>query len=536
MGLSPADVRSVTEDARGALLVADRIVTMGQGRHGARALLVRGRRVVWVGDDPGQAPPHATRIDMDGCVVGPGFVDAHVHLTMTGLGLNGIELRDTTRVEDLLQLVRLTAEATPGRVVWGHGWDTGLDRLPTPDELAAAADGRTVVLSRIDGHSAVVDRRTLTSAPLARAPGLERDAVGEPTGLLKLEANKIARRWAVGGMNTAELAAARDRVARHAASLGIVSVHEMNGPDLFGQADFDEWIEGKWPLEVVGYWSGMDIAFAAERDLQQIGGDLYLDGSLGAHTAALVDPYADRDHHGTLELDDETLVGLLTEATTRGLQVAVHAVGDDAVRQIVRCCQLVDERLPDHMEGAVRRLRHRIEHAETLPPELYDQIADLGLVLSLQPAFETMWGGTGGLYERRLGPERAAWTHPLRLVADRGIDLAFGSDSSVTPMDPWGTVHAAQHEVRPEHAVTRLEAVSAHTLGGRTAARQDRSVGPLRAGMRADLAVWEDDPFMADDPRGARCALTLLRGRVTHGVAGATDELPHLADVRPGLG
>lgn len=531
MGLNAADVHEGDPSARGALLVADRIVTLGHGRHRARALLVRGRRVVWVGDDPDQAPPHATRIDMAGCTVGPGFVDAHVHLTTTGLMLNGIDLRDTTSVDELLRLVRTTAAATPGRVVWGQGWDTHLDRLPTPDELMDAADGRTVVLSRIDGHSAVVDRHTLSSAPLARAPGIERDADGEPTGLLKLEANKIARRWAVGAMSDAELSDARDRVARHAASLGIVSVHEMNGPDLFGAEDFDAWHGGTWPLEVVGYWSGMDIAFVAERDLGRIGGDLYLDGSLGAHTAALCEPYADRDHRGHLELDDETLTRLLTDATTRGIQVGVHAVGDDAIRQIVRCWKAVDLSLPGHMEGAVRRLNHRVEHAEALPPDLFDDIAALGLVLSVQPAFERQWGGDEGLYQRRLGARRAAWTHPLRGLADRGIALAFGSDASVTPMDPWGTVHAAQHRRRPEHAVTRLEAVSAHTLGGRTAARQERSVGPLRAGMRADLAVWEGDPFRADDPRGARCVLTVLRGRVTHGLGGGGGELPHLADV-----
>ena len=536
MGLTASEVHTAQPDARGALVVADRVVTLGHGRHRARALLIRGKRVVWVGDDPDQAPPHRRRIELPGCTVGPGFVDAHVHLTTTGLGLNGIDLRETTSVAELLQLVRLTAGATPGRVVWGQGWDAHLDRLPTPDELTDAAEGRTVVLSRIDGHSAVVDRRTLSSAPLARASGIERDAEGEPTGLLRLEANKIARRWAVGALSTAELDAARHRVARHAAALGIVSVHEMNGPDLFGQADFDEWVRGTWPIEVVGYWSGMDIAFAAERELQQIGGDLDLDGSLGAHTAALEEPYADRDHRGHLELDDETLTGLLMEATKRNMQVAVHAVGDAAVRQIVRCWQLVDERLPDHMEGAVRRLHHRIEHGEACPPDLYDDIAVLGLVFSVQPAFETLWGGDEGLYERRLGPVRSAWTHPLRALADRGIPVAYGSDSSVTPMDPWGTVHAAQHRRRGEHAVTRLEAVSAHTLGGRTAARQDRTVGTLRAGMRADLAVWEGDPFQADDPRGTRCVMTVVRGRVTHGVPDAAEEMPHLAEVLPGAG
>ena len=127
------------------------------------------------------------------------------------------------------------------------------------------------------------------------------------------------------------------------------------------------------------------------------------------------------------------------------------------------------------------------------------------------------------MYEARLGLERAAWTNPLRALADRGVGLAFGSDSAVTPMDPWEGVHAAQHRRHPAHAVTRLEAVSASTLGGRHAARQERFVGVVRAGMRADLAAFEGDPYDADDPRGAHCVLTVTKGAVAHGRAPLPD-------------
>jgi hypothetical protein len=127
------------------------------------------------------------------------------------------------------------------------------------------------------------------------------------------------------------------------------------------------------------------------------------------------------------------------------------------------------------------------------------------------------------MYEQRLGVERASQTNPFRALADRGVGLAFGSDSNVTPMDPWAGIHAAEQRHHPEHAMTRLECVSASTLGGRYAARQDRFVGPVRAGMRADLSAWEGDPFAADDPRGAKCVLTLLRGRRTYGSV----PLPH---------
>lgn len=511
------------DEARGALLVADRVVTLGRGRYRARAVLVRGRRVMWVGDDPDAAPPHGSRIELPGCVIGPGFVDAHVHLTPTGITLAGLDLHGVSSREELLDAVRTYAEQHPGEVIWGHGWD-GHDihgPLPSADDLSRVAGDRAVYLSRVDAHSCLVDRHTLTAAPLARVQGIELDAEGMPTGVLRLEANKVARRWSVGAMSPGELERARRAVASHAAALGITSVHEMSGPDMMGVEDFDVWRTGSWPVEVVPYWGGLDVAFVAERELGQIGGDLLLDGSLGSHTAALEDPYADKATSGRLEFDDGTLTEIFHEATDAGLQVAVHAIGDAAIRQAVRCWQAVERSLPDYEGGAVRRLHHRLEHCEVVPPDLYDDIAALGLVVSAQPAFEARWGGPGGLYETRLGPERAAWTNPLRALADRGIGLALGSDTNVTPLDPWGAVHAAQRRRRGEHALTRLEAVSAHTVGGRHAAGQQHYVGVVRAGMRADLSVWADDPFAADDPRGATCVLTLLRGRVTHGTESA---------------
>jgi predicted amidohydrolase YtcJ len=507
-------------EARGTLLVADRVITLGHGRYRARALVIRGKRVVWVGDDPEQAPPHAERVDLSGCVIGPGFVDAHVHLTPTGITLQGLDLHGVSSGAELLRAVATYAEQHTGRVVWGHGYDPhGFDDdLPDPDQLAAAANGPAVFLARVDGHSCLVDRRTLQLAPLTRAEGIDKDADGEPTGVLRLEANKIARRWSVGAMSESELAEARQKVVRRAAELGLTSVHEMSGPDMMGAADFDAWRTGSWPVEVVPYWGGLDLGFVVERDLRQVGGDLLLDGSLGSHTAALCEPYADAPTtRGKLEFDDHTLTELFLEATHAGLQVAVHAIGDDAVRQAVRCWGRVDERLPDYLEGGVRRLHHRLEHAEVVPPDLYDEIAMLGLIVSAQPVFEERWGGPGGMYEHRLGPERAQLTNPYRSLADHGVALAFGSDSNVTPLDPWGAVHAAQHRHHPEHAIDRLEAVSSHTLGGRNAARQERFVGVVRAGMRADVAVFEGDPYRADDPRGTRCIATVLRGKVTHG-------------------
>lgn len=508
---------------RGTLLTADRVITLGHGRTDAHAVLVRGSRIVWVGHDPEMAPPHAARRDLDGCVIGPGFVDAHVHLTATGLALAGLDLAHADSRAEVLRSVEVHAAQHTGRVLWGHGLDPLrlTDGVPTPDELTTVARGRAVHLTHIDGHASVVDRDTLAAAPLARAEGTDRDARGRLTGVLRREANHIVRRWSVGAMSEDELDAARSAAVRRAASLGIASVHEMAGADGMGVDDFDRWLDGHWPIEVVPYWGGFDLDLPMSRDLRHAGGDVLLDGSIGAHTAALCAPYHDLpSSSGYLELDEDSLTQWLLAGSKAGLQLAVHAIGDAALRQFVACLRSVDDELArGGQPDTVRRLRHRVEHAVVVPPDLIDAIAELGIVVSTQPAFEPRFGGDDRMYAARLGATRRSWTHPLRALADHGVGIAFGSDSAVTPMDPWGIIHAAGSPDRGDRAVTRMEAVSMSTLGGRFAARQERYVGVVRAGMRADLAVFEGDPYTAVDPRGARCVMTLVHGRVAHGDA-----------------
>ncbi|MFT5222039.1 MAG: putative amidohydrolase YtcJ, partial [Glaciecola sp.] len=343
-------------EARGTLLVADRVVTLGHGRYRAHCLLMRGSRVVWVGDDPSSAPPHQRRINLDGCVVGPAFVDAHVHMTGVGITLTGLDLSLVRSGREMLDAVMSYAGQHIGRVIYGHGYDPHEfpDALPTPDQLAAASGGHPVYLSRADGHSSLVDRHTLSAAPLARSGGIERDVEGRATGVLRREANQIIRRWSVGAMTSIELDAARLAASQYAAKQGIAAVHEMGGHDLMGVDDFDAWALGDWPLDITAYWGGFDLGFVAERDLRQIGGGIYLDGSIGSHTAALESPYADSHLTGELEYDDDTLSELFVEATNAGIQVAVHAVGDAAVRQAVRCWQQAQRLVPEYHGDAVR--------------------------------------------------------------------------------------------------------------------------------------------------------------------------------------
>lgn len=492
------------------LLVADEVHTLDPARPRARAVLLDDARIAWVGDDAAEAPGSADETTvLDGIVLQPAFVDAHVHLTATGLALGGLALQDCRSLEDCLAAVRAFAGVVPERIVWGTGWDEDgwpEGRPPSADELSEAAGGRPVLLTRTDGHSSVVDRRSLESGPFAHAEGVERDGGGRPTGLLRLEANHMAWRWFRAELSAEQLHEARVRVARQAAALGVASVHEMNGPDLMGQGDFEAWLDGDWPIEVVGYWAGLDLDFVAAHGLHQVG-EVFLDGSVGSRTAAFTDPYADGRGRGHLREDTDELVEFAIEATRRRVQIAFHCIGDRAVGQAVEVLARTAEVVG---RLAVRQCRHRLEHCELVPDALVPQLARLGVVASVQPAFDREWGGADGFYARRLGAERGARMNPLRTLAGAGVRLAFGSDANVTPIDPWGGVEAACGLRTPEERLDPDEALRAATQGGRHAARQDH-IGVIRVGQRADLAA-----FALADGQAGRCEATWLRGRRVH--------------------
>jgi predicted amidohydrolase YtcJ len=510
------------------LLVADRVLTLDPARPWARCLVVGGETIRWVGDDPAQAPAHDQVIDLSGATLQPAFVDAHVHLTATGLGLSGLDLGDCNSVDDCLAAVRAIADITPGRVIWGGGWDDSRfpeGRPPSADELATAAGGRPVLLTRTDGHSAVMDRVSIEAAPLARAAGVERDASGRPTGLVRREANHLARRWFLAGLPSSQLAAARREVAAHAAALGIASVHEMGGPDLMGEEDFDAWRRGTWPIEVVPYWGATDLDFVVERGLRRVGGDLFLDGTLGSRTAALEEDYLDGRGAGHLYESTEELVEFTLEATRRRVQVGYHCIGDRAVRQAVEVFEAVAGQLG---VDAVRAARHRLEHCELVPSDLPPRMAYLGLVASIQPGFDRAWGAPGDMYEKRLGPERAALMKPFRPLLRAGVTLAIGSDSNVTAMGPWAAVRDAVNHHHRAFRLTPDQALEAAIVGGRKAARQD-GVGRVMTGERADLAAFASTPARAEDWPVAggwemsTSVMTMVRGRPVHGEAADHD-------------
>ncbi|MFI8349713.1 amidohydrolase [Streptomyces sp. NPDC085596] len=489
----------------------------------ATAMVVERGQVAWVGSE-GAADAFADGvdevIDLDGALVTPAFTDAHVHTTATGLALTGLDLSGAPTLEAALGLVRDFAAARPAdRVLLGHGWDSARwpgGRPPARAELDAATGGRPLYLSRADVHSAVVTTALLDLVPAG---------VSRADAPLTADDHHTVREAALGALAPAQRAEAQRTALAHAASLGIGSVHECGGPQISSEDDFTGLLrlaEGLPGPRVVGYWADRDVDKARELGAVGAAGDLFVDGALGSHTACLHQPYADVPHTGTAYLDAGAVAEHVVACTEAGLQAGFHAIGDAAVTAVVEGVRAAAEKLG---LARVRAARHRVEHAEMLTPDTVAAFAELGLIASVQPAFDAVWGGDDGMYARRLGVERARTLNPYAALLRAGVPLAFGSDSPVTPLDPWGTVRAAAFHRTPEHRVSVRAAFTAHTRGGWRAIGRD-DAGVLVPGAPADYAVWHTGDLIvqAPDDRVARWSTDPRSGT------------PGLPDLTPGTG
>ncbi|TNM70178.1 amidohydrolase family protein [Streptomyces sp. NP160] len=531
----------------------------------ATAVLVEGATVAWVGSDEA-ADAQAARaradgqplavVDLDGALVTPAFVDAHVHTTETGLAMAGVDLTGARSAADVLDAVARAAAEHPGEPVLGHGWDEAGwpgGRLPTAAELERAAGaGVEVYLARVDVHSALVSPALAARAGLPEAGRVER------------EAHHAARDAAQRHLRDDPTRRCRlqRRALGAAAAVGIGSVHECSAPhvgspedlrDLVALSRGDQDDDGSSALpEVLALWGELVAdrasaeALVAQLDLPAgallgFGGDLCVDGALGSRTALLREPYADQPgSRGHGYLDAGALRDHVLACTRAGLQAGVHAIGDAGVDVALEAFSAAAEVLAAEGAPPLAASRHRIEHAVAVDAAGIATMARLGLVASVQPAFDATWGGPDGVYAARLGRERVLGLHPFGPLAAAGVPLALGSDSPVTPFAPWEAVRAAAFPHVREHAVSARAAFLASTRGGWRAARRDGE-GALVPGGAATLAVWEpsdlvvqapDDRFQAwsTDARSGtpglpdltpgtpapRCLRTLVRGRTAH--------------------
>lgn len=490
----------------------------------ATALLVEDGQIAWMGTDTAARTLLGERldvVDVRGALIAPAFVDSHVHLSELGRSLEGLDL---TEVDGAGQVLAAVAEAAAGRgrdeVVVGHGWDEstwGDPTVPTPEQLEEAAGGREVYLARRDVHTALVSASLLRRAGVALdgagAGGLSEAGHGVLRDLIMDAAPDTRRRWQRAAL-------------RALAADGHAAVAEMAAPHVSGEEDLRVLLEltateGSDLPRVYAYWAELMPDEQAARDrldsfdgrLSGLGGDLSIDGSLGAHTAALREPYADLPHgpgaadaRGELLLTPEEVAAHVVACTRAGTQAAFHAIGDAAVDTALAGFSLAEE---DLGERELRRAHHRLEHAEGADEAAIRAMLRFGITVSVQPLFDGLWGGSEGMYATRLGAERALALNPLGSFSAAGVPMALGSDAPVTPAEPWAAVRACMEHHTAGQRLPARAAFLAHTRAGyRAVGEREPLAGTLRWGSPATFAIWEASELLVASPDAATASFS----------------------------
>ncbi len=473
------------------------------------------------------APPGVAVFDAGGGWVGPGLIDAHLHLCLGGEMLDRLDLSGVTSRADFEQAIEARhRELPPGRWLIASGWDEQRFGGTSPDKswLRGARD-RPVVAYRMDLHAGVVNAAVLAIcgsdrlAEIEQHPGgrVERAADGRATGLLVEAALWEMVNPLVPKLDLAEQRAAARRAVAHAGANGLTTVGSMEYAA--SVIDVLDPLRDELTLRVrvtLLDRSGLPDftrlhAVPSDDVLAVIGFKAFVDGTLGSRSARLLEPYSDAPSERGLFVEGaetERLDAWAAAVVAGGAQPALHAIGDGAVRRAL-----------DVLESAGDCADARIEHAQSVNAQDASRFA--GRIVSMQPLHRP---GDALVAQARLGSDRLDGFFPFEALAAAGATLAFGSDWPVVSLDPLAGMRAAitAEDARgapfhPEQAVTPEVALRAYTSGAARALRM-QDAGVLKPGALGDLTILDRDPLTAnwvDAPPRVRA--TIVGGRVVHG-------------------
>lgn len=531
-----------TAPAPDMILHGATIYTGVDGQAPVGAVSVKDGRILAVGaaeDLLKSADATTETIDLGGAFLFPGFTDAHAHLYGIGERELTLDLDEITSIAELVSVVSDAAKALPtGQPLIGRGWiETHWPekRFPTRQDLDPVSGERPVVLTRADGHALVANTAALKAAKLDGRPTsqpsggrIEVGADGLPTGMLIDDA--MAPMTALQASPTPDqVRATYVKGIDRTVSLGWTGMHNMSvlGPHVatlntmaaagemklrlynaIDGGDFDLMTEG-------GLWGASENGLVTSRAIK-----LYMDGALGSRGALLSAPYSDQpDTNGLLRSDEAAMMALMRKASDAGIQVAYHAIGDEANRLVLNWMEKTFE--DAGVKGADKRWRN--EHSQILHVEDIPRFKALGIIPSMQPSH-----AIGDLHfaPARLGPDRLAGAYAWRALIDAGSVIAGGSDAPVEQGDPRIEFYAAvaRKDLKghsgegwhPEQKVTRAEALKMFTLWPAYAAFMEQDLGTIEVGKLADFTGFSRDIMTVPeaDILTVEPAITVVGGRV----------------------
>ncbi len=511
-------------------IVNAKVTTLDPKNPVAEAVYIENDRITVVGTNQSirRLATKDTRIcNVQGCSVVPGLIDCHVHMTGFGKLLARLDLKNVTSINGVKKkLLRYASKKRSALWIIGRGWDQEKfpdRRIPTREDLDAAVNDKPVLITRICGHIAVANTKALEQAginnrTLAKGGVIELDSTGQPNGILKENAIELIDK-AIPKQTRQELRRTMELACRRAVRNGLTTVHWL--------VDSAEEIETlqemryshRLPLRVyLGISSnllselvGLGIRTSFGDNWLRIGFvKLFADGSLGARTAALNEPYTDDpDNAGMLLHSQGELNDVILRAHSAGLQIGVHAIGDRAVHSTLVAYEDALKRNPR------KNHRHRIEHYSVLTRDLISKSKKLGIVACVQPHFivSDYW------IKDRLGENRSKMAYPFLTLLRQGIKIVSSSDCPIESISPiLGIWAASSQQPHKEENITALEALKTYTSYAAYASFEEKEKGIIKTGNLADLTVLSDDPTKVKPKniRKIRVEMTIVGGKIVY--------------------
>jgi predicted amidohydrolase YtcJ len=526
------------------------IYTMDAAQPRAQALAIDGTsgRILVVGDNDDVhrfATQHSEIVDLRGKTVLPGFIDAHIHLLSYAYRAHQIDAGTCTSEDEVAALVSQCAmNMPPGQWILGGQWDKNNwpgQQFPTKASLDAAAPEHPVALSSKDGHLLWVNSLALQRAGItAQTPepanaAILRDGSGEPTGILQEEA---ATNLVYGIIDAPDPTLTRSYVQDALAQLqrsGITTIHNIEGRDalrLFQQLR-DEGALGVrvqmiLPRHTLSQLRTLGLRTGFGDDLLSLGGiKIFADGTLGSQTAAMLESFeGNPTNFGILTLPEQELKETVSTAAAMGISIAIHAIGDRAVRVSLDGIEQAQRLLADNSINApIKRLRYRLEHVQLIAPEDLERMRRLGVIASVQP-FHAV--ADRDIAQRYWG-KRHRHAYAYRTIQQMGIPLALGSDAPVETFDPLHILYAATMRTDPatpqrpswlpDQTLPITQALWSYTLGAAYAGAEEQHKGSLTIGKLGDAVVLREDILSVPQDKMSENSVqaTILGGKVVYG-------------------
>ena len=546
----PQDIISIRNFIGGILpdliLYNGKLYTQDPNQLHASAIALRNGKILAVGNDTeirALAGSHTKQVNLEGRRVLPGLTDCHIHFYEWSLLLQGLTLEDASSLDDVLERVHTAAGQTkPGTWIVGQGWNQDrwpVSVLPARSDLDKVAPDHPVILWRTDLHLAWANSQALKAAGInanTQEPDMgviERDASGQPTGILRELAINLVRD-VIPPQTDAQIDTAMRQTMARVHKLGLTGVHDFrimggeDGPPALrawqrlradNELDLRAWVMIPGELLDEAITLGLQTGFGDE--FLRIGGaKFFSDGATGPRTAWMLEPFEDAGT-GLPLTPMNKMAEAIAKAHKAGISTAIHAIGDRAVRELLDVFTEVTGELGNRSKP---RIPHRIEHVQHSQPVDLKRLGPLGLVASVQPLHLS---DDMNMIDKACG-SRARWAYAFRDLLDAGTVLALGSDCPVASPNPFWGIHAAVTRQKrdgtptggwqPSQKLSLAEAVWGYTMGAAIASGQENDLGSLTPGKLADLIVLDQDIFTVPPEQiyTTKVVMTIFNGRIVH--------------------